>query len=234
MIISNSEKFIFVHIPKSGGISVTDAFTKTIRWNDIILHGGKPEYGSELESYYERNFLFHGHQTAAVIRDTIGEATWKDYYSFSFVRNPYARIVSLYTFVSRYVNATDKELWEQQDWYRWPISHAYLTTNSFSEFIRSDYYDQDHATRGQFSWICDENRENIIVDFIGKTESLEEDFYKVLERLQLTELKLEKLNVSNKEDFRNYYSNEADMDYVYNKYQTDFEKFNYSRQLEQT
>lgn len=233
MIISNSNKFIFVHIPKCAGISITDAFVKTIKWNDIILHGGKAEYGAELEPYFERNFQLHGHQTAAIIKNTTGRDIWRNYYSFSFVRNPYSRIVSLYTFVARIVNNTNKRKWKEQEWYKWPLFHAYLTTENYSGFIRSHFFDKDHVTRDQFSWVCDDQRKKIIVDFIGKTETLELDFEKILGRLQMQNLNLEELNISAKKDYRKYYTNEEDIAFIYDKYRIDFDKFGYPRQLEQ-
>lgn len=231
MIISNSNKFIFVHIPKCGGISVTDAFVNTVKWNDLILHGGKPEYGAELEGYFDRNFQLHGHQSANIIRKTVGIKTWDSYSSFSFVRNPYSRVVSLYTWVSKTINNCDERDWKKQNWYKWPLFHAYLTTDSFSEFIRSHFYEQAPLTKDQFSWVCDENRENIIVDFIGKTESLNKDLNKVIKELQIPDVHLEELNVSSRKNYREYYSCEDDIEFVHNKYEVDFDKFGYDREL---
>ena len=39
MIISNSHKFIFVHILKTAGTSICAALDPTLRWNDVILGG---------------------------------------------------------------------------------------------------------------------------------------------------------------------------------------------------
>ena len=231
MIISNSQKYIFVHIPKCAGISITDSLTGSIQWNDIILHGGKSEYGSELEPYFDRRYGLHGHATASAIRAVVGNKIWEEYLSFSFVRNPYARVASLYNWVSKIVNNVEQRHWKEKDWYRWPLFHAFLETENFSGFIRSHFFDKGHIARDQYSWVCDDRGENIIVNFIGRTESLDSDFASALAAAGLPAIQLDKLNVSTKRDFRDMYTRQEDIDLVYQKYYRDFKEFGYSSDI---
>ncbi len=65
--VATSEPYSFVHINKCGGSSV-----------EIALG------------------LAKRHATAQAMRDEIGAETWKRRFSFSIVRNPFDRVVSLY------------------------------------------------------------------------------------------------------------------------------------------
>jgi len=51
MILSNSKKYIFVHIPKCAGTSITRAIAPSCEWNDIIL--GSTEFGNEIQNAYQ-------------------------------------------------------------------------------------------------------------------------------------------------------------------------------------
>lgn len=101
MIISNSRKFIFVHVHKCGGSSIAQALEDKLSWNDVLC-GGTP-YGERINPVYRSRFAIHKHSTAQAIRGVVGEAVWDDYFTFSFVRNPFARALSLYYFLKKKV-----------------------------------------------------------------------------------------------------------------------------------
>ncbi|NEN90268.1 MAG: hypothetical protein F6K48_15660 [Okeania sp. SIO3H1] len=46
MIISENDKFIFIHIPKNGGTSVALSLEERLKYNDIVIGGTK--YGDKL------------------------------------------------------------------------------------------------------------------------------------------------------------------------------------------
>ena len=39
MIISNSKRFIFLHVPKAAGTSITIMLDAELEWDDIVLGG---------------------------------------------------------------------------------------------------------------------------------------------------------------------------------------------------
>ena len=79
MIISDSHRFIFIHIPRTGGTSITDIF-----------------YRKKLK--FERPFLQHTNASSPEFQSV----PFSDYTTFAFVRNPWARIYSWYALLAKY------------------------------------------------------------------------------------------------------------------------------------
>ena len=74
MIISNSHRFIFVHVLKTGGTTVCAALDPFLRWNDVVLGG--TEFGERMNGPYRDRFGLRKHSTAQEIRAVVGDATW--------------------------------------------------------------------------------------------------------------------------------------------------------------
>ena len=97
------------------------------------------------------------------------------YYKFTFVRNPYDLLVSLYFYIKQSKNHK---------------YHKKVKMLNFSEFLKW------HISRGpllQIDFIRDFNQETILVDRIGRFENLNQDIIKIKESIGLncskTELK---------------------------------------------
>ena len=78
--ISDKHKCIFIHVPKAAGSSVE---TSEIFEDQRIKTG---EYVG-------------GHTTALEYRETY-PGKFKNYFKFAFVRNPYSRLVSAFSYLS--------------------------------------------------------------------------------------------------------------------------------------
>jgi hypothetical protein len=76
MHISQSKKFVFVHNPKTAGLSTLKALGFSDNPPSSALYHIRP----------------------AEARERIFQLTWSDYFSFAFVRNPWDRMVSLYEY----------------------------------------------------------------------------------------------------------------------------------------
>ena len=72
------KKFVFVHIPRNGGTSITKAL--------------RP-FGNE--------FSFSNHMSALEIIQKIGDVEYQSLFSFAIVRNPWDRQVSFYHYILR-------------------------------------------------------------------------------------------------------------------------------------
>lgn len=70
-MISHSHKLIFIHIPRTGGTSIEAELGVSISRDDK-------------------------HKPASLIYQELGEQRWKEYFKFTFVRNPWDRMVSIY------------------------------------------------------------------------------------------------------------------------------------------
>src|SRR5450755_926681 len=103
MLILNSRKLIYIHIHKTGGEAVEDALGKLRAWNDIILDAEHPGMTQE----FERFFGLNKHSSALEVATLLGRDIWDSYFSWSTVRNPYARIASFYSYMA---SITEPEL----------------------------------------------------------------------------------------------------------------------------
>ena len=163
----------------------------------------------------------------------MGGVLWNDYFTFSFVRNPYYRILSLYTYIEMMVQGqgvrryVPPSLRKNRLW-RWPGTKAYLDTRSFSEFIRhDDFVQHEPGAQPMVDWLTDQGK--VLVSFIGKVESLEKDFAQITATIGMAQSAVPPKNVSrSRVRLRDYYRG-ADFDYVFDRYRADFETFGYDR-----
>lgn len=88
MIISHRHKFIFVHLGRTGGRSLTLELAKDCGPEDVITPTGDFE-GQNVGSWRR-------HTKASEIRRKIGEDIWNEYFVFSFERNPWDKVLSNY------------------------------------------------------------------------------------------------------------------------------------------
>lgn len=153
------------------------------------------------------------HKTAKEIREELGEEVWNQYFKFSFVRNPLSWTASWYNFRRR-ESLKDKDN---------PNHKNYTGNMTFEEFVKSD--DWVVAGDGQSHWVTDEEGE-IIVDFIGRFEDLQNDFDEVCSRIGIPILKLPSRNLSRNSKADCSYTDEL-RDIVKTRLSKDFRLFGY-------
>ena len=100
MIISDEHKFIFVHVPKTAGDSVTRALDpyatplKRTLWKSIRR---RLPLKDRVDTIYLRK---HDPASRAIAR--LGRDVWDSYRSFAVVRNPFDHAVSHYEFMKQF------------------------------------------------------------------------------------------------------------------------------------
>lgn len=97
MIISSGRRFIFVHIPKTGGTALALALEGRARADDILL-GDTPKAQKRrhrLKGVRARGRLWK-HATLADIDGLVSADQIADSFCFTLVRNPWDRVVSYY------------------------------------------------------------------------------------------------------------------------------------------
>lgn len=140
--VETREPFTFVHINKCGGSGV-----------EIAL--GLPK----------------NHQTAAQLRDEIGAEDWAKRFTFSIVRNPFDRAVSIYFYRVRTgqsgledrqlnVNQWIDRVWSDED---------------------SDYFGASALIAPCFDWLSD--GDDLIVEDVLKLEDLDREWDRIAKRL---------------------------------------------------
>ncbi len=220
---------IFVHIPKTAGRSVESFFLQRLgmdRENDadrtqlVIADNDDPAKGTEKLSHLSAlEYVQCGH---------IDQQEFASFYKFSFVRNPWSRLVSEY----RYRN--------------------FLSHKSFKDFVmnklpspgRDDKY---RHIMPQTDMLYDQQGQ-LLVDFVGKFERLQQDFEQVCNHLGFEDSALPHVNSSDKKsrelrrkirnlvyrngetDLRNYvdFYDAESRELVTEMYRSDIQNFGYS------
>jgi hypothetical protein len=98
MIISPRKKFVFIHIPKNGGTSVTNFFDASAQWDDIIV-GGTAIGELFNASKWRSRFGLAKHSSFPEVRQIIGDEWLADKRVFAVVRHPVSRFLSTCNFL---------------------------------------------------------------------------------------------------------------------------------------
>lgn len=192
MIISDSRKFIFVHIPKTAGKSIGAAlqpYANRRAEHPLHIHEGLDEFFQRIRKEGNRPLLGRFKRPN---RDA--SLAFADYFSFAFVRNPWERAVSAYSYI-KHIRLAGAE-----------------TAVTFDEFVRHldegrHYLRTVHVTRPQLDFITD-YRGHVVVDMVGRFETLEENFRAICGRIGI-EAPLAQLNRSQHHRYQGYYDDRA-------------------------
>ena len=187
-MISHSKKFIFVHIPKTGGTSVEHKLRK---------------YGTVLQGKGNFDSIYYKHATALSIKRIMGDE-YDKYFKFTFVRNPWDWVVSNYAF--------NRGLGRP-----WIINTGYSLSGKVPDWAKDMSFSEwlvwwiDTLYPSQSVMFTRANGEPL-VDAIFKFESLTSDFNKLKTRLQLYiwRPRLPHLKSSNRRaDYKSYYDDQS-------------------------
>ena len=218
-MICHHYKCIFIHIPKTAGQSIEHVFLNLLglTWETreplLLRTNNNKKLGPPR--------LAHLKATEYLEYKYISEELFNSYYKFTFVRNPWSRLVSFYNYRKFYrifsfkyftMKILKDMLWKHNNWF----------TAQQSEFI------QDNSGR-------------IIVDYVGKFENLQTDFNTICDNINVENIELPHINkskISNpvlsfikikerpNKHYSEYYDTET-KEFVEQIYKNDIEKFNY-------
>jgi hypothetical protein len=120
---------------------------------------------------------------------------FKDYFTFAFVRNPWERYASAY-----FYQTSNNEKRGNLDRFQ----------GTFEEFLH-----HNHTTPMRFSqtdFICDDDF-NIMVDYVGRFEHLQEDYDYLLNKMGVVNRPLPSINKTKHKHYSHYY-NDRMVEYV--------------------
>jgi hypothetical protein len=231
VIVSYRHKFVFIHIHKTAGDSITHALRPHLALGDIVLG---PSLRGKLNLLYYRRYGIAKHSAAVGIRNFIGEDHWKDYYVFSVVRDPVDRLSSLYFFYEKAVKNREgrslRSIYNLLPGYlggsilQWPGVQAYLATKSFSEFIRHPLLQQGPGAWRQAD-ILGGTEGELLVDRVAKYENLPDDFQEICRTIGLRDVNLGWRNASRNRDIAGSNISADDVAYIQARYKRDFQTF---------
>lgn len=207
MIISKSRRFIFVHVPKNAGSSITAHLlpfaTSNIEKRMLAFGQTRRYFGAYLDP---RRYPTHikAHELVAAM----GAQCFDSYFSFGIVRNPWDRLVSLYSFIVK------KETHRRHQQIK--------AIGSFERFVT--LLNPEQLTY-QRDFLFDANGRQL-VSFIGRYERLSEDFAQICRRIAIAQQPLPSRNVSNNVPYQDFY-NDHTRELVRRIYAPDIETFGY-------
>ncbi len=209
MLLSLEKNFIFIHIPKTAGTSITRALRpwclepKPTQWRRLLSRLPIPEAPDKAN--------FNQHDKADWLRRKMPGQLYDSAYKFAVVRNPFDLAASNYQHLRR--KTSRRRHRQAQSW-------------DFKAFLGYLERKNRRARVDQTSWISDRDG-NLIIDEVLRFETLADQFNLLVERLGLPgEVVLPRSNANPPYDYRSVYDDEAKA-IVRRLYIRDFQRFGY-------
>jgi hypothetical protein len=188
-MIIHKYKCIFVHCQKCAGEAIEFSLSgKSDRGYRGDMYEGSPEKHFSVNQYIERH----------------GESIWRNYFTFSFVRNPWSRVISWIRYRDKRYNLYNDEI--NTTIIKRELERHHLASNSYFELLSLNTPDS--------------------IDFIGRFETLQEDFNTICDKIGIPQQKLPHINKSKHKHYTEYYDEETKQ-IVAEKYAKDIEYFGY-------
>lgn len=194
--------------------------TKTA--TDSIQEFLKLRYGSKncLGKHHAINNM-----TFPLEKHRVTEQMMDDYFIFTFVRNPYARMASQYRYIKQY---------RPHDPYFEPMMDYTEFLRSLKAGVVSKFHPHRYATMCE--WLRHPRTGDITVDWVGSVENMQEEFRVLCDELDERILgvttdkypNLIKINTTqNKKSLMDWYVDQEMLDFFNERYQEDFDEFGY-------
>ena len=210
MLISHRHRFAFIHVPKTAGSSVAFALwphTDHVdgywanRWLDRI--------GIHVNHYAPYHLKkFRTHTPAAILQRQLPADVFADLFKFTFVRNPWDLLVSSY----HYLLANGRH-------------HRRRHASRLRSFADYAAYEICRGKMSQTALLTGRDG-RLLVDFVGRFESLTSDFAFICQVLDL-EASLPRANATRHRDYRSFYDDRLAED-VGRFFAADAERFGYA------
>ncbi|GGC06843.1 hypothetical protein GCM10011352_36350 [Marinobacterium zhoushanense] len=206
MLKSEKYKFLFVHVYKNAGTSITEALMP-------YAAGQCMQFINRINKKVALPFVdvpqpFHSHISAIELIDKLGEDEFKKYFSFAFVRNPWDWQVSLYKFMLK-----DK----------YHYQHEFIKgLGGFEQYLQ---WRCSGNVRLQKDFICSRTG-RVALNFVGKYENLAVDFKKICSEVGIV-ADLPWRNSSGEKNYRDFYNEKTKL-LVEESFKDDIDLFGYS------
>ena len=213
MLICHRHNFLFVHIAKTAGTSVRSTLNR-LRWRDPYFI---PQFIASRISHLTGHKIackIPRHAKVIAAYEMLPREVFDKLFKFAFVRNPWDLQVSSYHHLKRerpqLVGDRDFESFLR---YKLDPSRPYQYHIDTSIELQSDYLVDLHG--------------RVLVDFIGRFESLEADFATICQRIGVAPPPLDhKRKAKDRSGYRSYYNDET-RDLVGEYFKRDIEMFGY-------
>ena len=164
MIWSPSRKFCFIHISKTGGTSIEEAYTPHIRFGDVVL-AALPD---GMDRWYGKAMSAGKHSSAHHISRLAGKSLFEEMLSIAVVRDPSERMVSYYRWIHSYDHRGERE-------------RGLKEITNFSEFTEKVSTFMLHQAR----MVCDHKSGERLVKFLIPFPKISEGWSQVATMLKI-------------------------------------------------
>ena len=167
MLLSLEKKFLFVHVAKAAGSSIrTTLDPYCVQPQQSWVNRFLDRIGIHVNHVgpFPRQW-FRTHDTARTAQFWLPRHVFDGVFKFAFVRNPWDRMVSMYSYILL-----------NTDHHR---HGAVSQLEGFEDFLKTEFR---RRVPLQLDSVSD-RRGNVIVDFIGRFETLEADMAEVCRRI---------------------------------------------------
>ena len=230
--INHELKAIYIHLPKNGGLYVQKILEdfynfKTLYFthenhndfSDLNVADIEPENNGFIN--FKKKGLLRYHMSSEKYNTVanLSQEKWKSYYKFTFIRNPYDKLVSAYKYINSN-NYANKKV-------------------SFHQFIDNkdmcSDYTYFHAFISQYQQLLDLNNE-MNINYFGKFENLNTELIHILKNIGVKKIShypvIEKNIAINRsivdKNYASYYDDEL-LQKVNKIFDEDFVHFNYKK-----
>ena len=216
-MILRDKEIVFVHIPKNGGTSIEDALFPPVVDRNLGEHlWGRP-------NPHQTGGMQH--LQAIKIKELVGRDLYDRCFKFSIVRNPWDRAISMYMYhhkrydLQKFLGIQDRSL------FRRLLGRQKMVP--FVNYLRAVKAGPIHVQwDDQYKFICDTSG-TVIVDFVGRFETLQKDFEIVCNKLGISAVTLPHRKKSERREYSHYYDDES-KHLVSDMYERDIDMFGYT------
>ena len=209
MIVSHRHRFIFFAVPRTGTHAIRTALGPVLGDDDWQQQSLTEQVRLPVPALARFN---HGHLTLQQVQATLPRI-WRDYFKFAFVRNPYDRFVSVCAMLNK----------------RNP-GYSGRETAFMKRALTIPRFRRRVLVRPQVDMLVDESGE-VGMDYVGRYETLAQDFGEVCRQIGIAEMDLERSNASEHDRYATYYDDEL-LASVTAFYRRDFDVLGYEPALD--
>ena len=204
MFYSKKYNFIFIASPKTGTVTIHNLLKdidptgerNRINWSEnLVITSDDIESG------------IIGHATAKEIKDVLGKERWDSINTIAFIRNPYSKLVSAYSFnKEQHLKVAFNTKGAKKKYFRMlrtMISFLLAKALPFSIWILF------YPMKTNLSY-CTNSKGKLLLKHIGRTENLERDFLHIAKKIGIAEdvtenLSFKQLNTSSHKAVSTYF-----------------------------
>lgn len=178
MFYSKKYDILFIASPKTGTVSIHDSLER------LDPNGSRREIdlGTRKVGPEDIKGGIIGHASARKLKSAVGQKTWDDLNTITFIRDPKSKLVSAYHFNKNQNLAQAFQTKGKNQ--RYLRTFKTFTTILLAKLVPFSVYILLYKMKGNIEY-CTNLKGEIIVKYIGRTEYLQKDFKAIITKVGL-------------------------------------------------